>query len=96
LLCFGVFEIVKVGGALSAMNTRIVASCRLKGWRKLHAVHIAWLNLCLKQKVEDTIELFANDSKVSDFGLVNDWLFPPEDSILILVNIYPDNRKKLP
>ena len=96
LLCFGVFEIVKIGGTLSAMNTRIVASCSLKRWRKLHTVHVARLNLCLEQKVKDAVELFANDSKVSDFGLIDDWLFPPEDPILILVNIYPDNRKELP
>jgi hypothetical protein len=78
------------------VNTRIVASCCLKRWRELYTVHIPWFNLCLKQKVENAVELFANDAKVSDFGLVDDWLPPPEDPILILVNIYPDNRKELP
>lgn len=57
----------------------------------MHTVHITWFNLSLKQKVKNTIKFFANNTKIADFRLINDWLLPSKNPIFILVNIYPNN-----
>jgi hypothetical protein len=95
LLRLGVFEIVKISWTLPSVNTRVVAPGRLQRRRKLNTVHIAGLNLGLEKEIQYSIELLADNSKVANFGLIDNWLFPLKNPILILVDVDADNRKEL-
>ena len=89
-----IYKIIKVQGLFPFMNLTIITLSSLQGRRNLHAIYIPGFDLCLHQKIKDTIKFLGQNPQIAYFRLVNYRLRPTGKGAIVCLYTNPFNRKK--